>query len=246
MMLVAIVVCLFAVGMAGLLNFFKYRSIAERILQERLVLSGQLVENNIQASLALGMSFSDIGTLPGALERERGTDSMILSIDVFDDEGKLLYSTDRLRLTRPVPARWLDAARRSGGSDWFVRDGTDSAAANNVKNSFGLTIGHVVVRYSDNEFKATTNAVAGTLALQTLLVFLGAAALASFALLAVLNRLSSQVATVSTALRSGDPLAPSIRKGPFGRALRRYIESVRNAETEIGMLRGKLAQGEKR
>ena len=71
MILVAILVCLFAVGMAGLLNFFKYRSIAERIVQERLVATGQAIENNIQSSLALGMSFSDIGTLPGALERER-------------------------------------------------------------------------------------------------------------------------------------------------------------------------------
>src|SRR5947199_10635579 len=108
MVMVAILVCLFAVGMAGLLNFFKYRSIAERIIQERLVASGQLIENNIQSSLALGLSFADIGTLPGSLERERATDSLILSIDVLDDEGNLLYSTDRLRLARPVPAIWLE------------------------------------------------------------------------------------------------------------------------------------------
>src|SRR5437868_13452522 len=81
MILVAILVCLFAVGMAGLLNFFKYRSIAEGIVQERLVATGQAIEYNIQSSLAVGMSFSDIGTLPGALERERATDSLILSID---------------------------------------------------------------------------------------------------------------------------------------------------------------------
>src|SRR5205807_1704969 len=112
MILVAILVCLFAVGMAGLLNFFKYRSIVERIVQ----------------------------------------------------------------------------------------DGTDSAATNLLKNSFGLAIGHVVVRYSDDQLKATSNAVAGTLALQALLVFLAAATLASFALLGVLNRLSRHVDTVAAAL----------------------------------------------
>jgi hypothetical protein len=246
MILVAILVCLFAVGMAGLLNFFKYRSIAERIVQERLVATGQAIEYNIQSSLALGMSFSDIGTLPGALERERATDSLILSIDVLDDEGSLLYSTDRLRLGRPVPPSWLEAARRSNGSDWFVRDGSDSAATNLLKNSFGLTIGHVVVRYSDDQLKATSNAVAGTLALQAFLVFLAASTVASFALLGVLSRLSRHVDTVAAALGSDDPLASSVRNGPFGTALRRYVESVRNAETEIAILRGKLAQGEKR
>ena len=145
-----------------------------------------------------------------------------------------------------MPPSWLEAARRSNGSDWFVRDGTDSSATNLLKNSFGLTIGHVVVRYSDDQLKATSNAVAGTLALQALLVFLAAATLASFALLGVLNRLSRHVDTVAAALGSADPLASSVRKGPFGTALRRYVESVRNAETEIAMLRGKLAQGEKR
>ena len=73
-----------------------------------------------------------------------------------------------------------------------------------------------------------------------------AATLASFALLGVLNWLSRHVDTVAAALGSDDPLASSVRKGPFGTALRRYVESVRNAETEIAILRGKLAQGEKR
>jgi hypothetical protein len=245
MIFVAILVCLFAIGMAGLLNFFKYRSVAERVIQARLVATGQAVENNIQSSLALGMSFADIGTLPSALERERAADSLILSIDVLDDEGKLLYSTDRLRLTRPVPASWRDAARKSSGADWFVSDGTDSAATNVVKNNFGLTIGHVVVRYSNDQLKTATSAVAATLGLQALLVFLVAATVASIALLAVLQRLSLRIETLTTALGSDDPLAPSIRKGPFGKALRRYVETVRTVETEIALLRGKLVQGEK-
>jgi hypothetical protein len=95
MILVAVLVCLFAVGMAGFLNFFKYRSNAERIIKERLVVTGTSIENSIQSSLALGLQFADLGTLPGTLERERATDDLILSIEVFDTEGKPLYCTDR-------------------------------------------------------------------------------------------------------------------------------------------------------
>ncbi|MCC6250774.1 MAG: hypothetical protein IT499_23835, partial [Rubrivivax sp.] len=64
---VAVVVCGFAVGMAGLLNYFKYRATANRLVTERLVVTGRSVENSIQSSLALGLQFSDIGTLPGIL-----------------------------------------------------------------------------------------------------------------------------------------------------------------------------------
>ena len=110
LIVVAVMVCGFAVGMAGLLNYFKYRAAADRILTDRLVVTGRLVENSIHSSLMLGLQFAEIGTLPGMLDRERATDDLILGIDVFDTEGHVLYSTDRLRATRPVPPAWIAAA----------------------------------------------------------------------------------------------------------------------------------------
>jgi hypothetical protein len=248
MVLVAVLVCLFAVGMAGLLNFFKYRSNAERIFKERLVVTGNAIENSIQSSLALGLQFADIGTLPGTMERERSTDEMILSIDVFDAEGKLLYSTDRLRATRNVPAAWLEAARLANGQDWFVKAGNESAASNAIKNNFGVLVGHVALRYSEEQLRATTNAVARELALSAFGVFLVAATLASLALLAVMNRLTREIDAVEASLRSGDALRPSeaARKGPFGRALQRFFDSVRSADAEIAVLRSHLEHGAKR
>jgi hypothetical protein len=248
MILVALLVCLFAIGMAGLLNFFKYRSNAERIIKERLVVTGNSIESSIQSSLALGIQFADIGTLPGTMERERATDDMILSVDVFDADGKMLYSTDRLRATRSVPSTWLAAARQANGADWFVRDGNESAASNAIKNNFGLLIGHVALRYSEEQLRASTNTVARELALSTFGVFAAAATLASLALLGVMHKLGRDVGAVEAALHSGDPLqsSESVRKGPFGRALRRFFESVRSADAEIAQLRGSLEQGVKR
>jgi len=245
MILVAVLVCLFAVGMAGLLNFFKYRSNAERILKERLVVTGNAIESNVQSSLALGLQFADLGTLPGTMERERATDELILSIDIFDTDGKLLYSTDRLRATRNVPATWLNAAHGARGTDWFIKDGTESAAGTAITNNFGLVIGHVALRYSEEKVNATNNAVARELALYTLGVFVAAATLASLALLAVMRRLTRDLDAVEAALRAADPLRSSeaVRKGPFGRALRQFFERVRGAEAEIALLQRDLEGG---
>ncbi|MDP1691261.1 MAG: hypothetical protein Q8L49_04785 [Burkholderiaceae bacterium] len=245
MILVAVLVCLFAVGMAGLLNFFKYRSYAERMLNERLAVTGSAIENAIQSSMALGLQFSDLGTLPGTLERERATDDLILSIEVFDIEGKPLYSTDRLRAARNVPTAWLDAARNAKGADWFVRNGADSASGVAIKNNFGLPIGYLALRYSEEQVSDSHNAVARELALSTAAVFVVAATLASLALLAVMRRLSRDLEAVEAALRSADPVRPSalVRNGPFGRALRQFFERVRGAEAEIALLRRDLERG---
>jgi hypothetical protein len=245
MIMVAVLVCLFAVGMAGLLNFFKYRSNAERIIKERLVVTGTSIENSIQSSLALGMQFSDLGTLPGTLERERASDGLILSIEVFDVDGKPLYSTDRLRAARNVPPSWIDAARLAAGKDWFVKRGTESAAGIAIQNSFGLVVGYLALRYSDEQVKASTSAVARELALTTFAVFSVAALLASLALVAMMGRVARDFDAVEAAVRSGDPMRSNetLRKGPFGRALRRFFDSVRGAEAEIALLRGQLERG---
>src|SRR5262252_7264447 len=134
LIVVAVMVCGFAVGMAGLLNYFKYRAAADRILTDRLVVTGRLVENSIQSSLALGLQFAEIGTLPG-----------ILGIDIFDTEGKMLYSTDRLRATRPVPPAWTAAAQLAGDADWRAEEGHEGAAGISLKNNFDLRIGYLAL-----------------------------------------------------------------------------------------------------
>lgn len=245
MILVAVLVCMFAVGMAGFLNYFKYRSNAERILRERLVVTGNAIDANIQSSLALGLQFSDLGTLQGSMERERATDDMILSIEVFDVEGQPLYSTDRLRAKRKVPAAWLEAAKEARGADWFVKNGAESAAGIAIQNNFGLPIGYLALRYSEEQMSATHQAVARDLAYSTLAVFVVAASLASLALLGVMQRLSRDLEVVEATLRAGAPQRPSVavQKGPFGSALRQFFDRVRGAEAEIALLRRDLDRG---
>ena len=247
MVLVAVLVCGFAVGMAGLLNYFKYRSTAERLVHDRLLVTGQAIENTIQSSLALGLQFADIGTLPATLERERATDDMILGIDVFDTQGALLYSTERQRLARPVPAVWMAASRSVGNKDWFVGDGDDSAAGISVQNNFGLTIGYLALRYSDARLDDAVHAVGRELALIAGVVFALAATLTSLALINVMNGLTRDVQAIKQLLRKDDPAralqtAPS---GPFGGALQRYFDALRNAQGQLAELKSQFERGHK-
>jgi len=246
MIVVAILVCGFAVGMAGLLNYFKYRSTVHRIVTDRIVATGRLVENSIQSSLLLGLQFGDIGTLTSTLERERGTDDILTGIDVFDVEGQILYSTDRERVSRPVPAAWLAASKKvSTTGTWSIEGPVESATGISIENNFGLTIGYLTLRYSNERVQHSAHEVGRQLALATLTVFVIAAALASLALLAVMRRLRRDVAAVESALRAVDPVRASAAagRGLFGPALQRFVETIRAAETEIAGLRARMQRG---
>lgn len=245
MVAVAVVVCAFAVGMSGLLNYFKYRATTNRLVAERLVVTGKSVENSIQSALELGLQFADIATLPGTLDRERATDELIEGIDVFDTDGKMLYSTDSLRASRPIPEAWLAAARRAGNENWMVDADEDAAAGISIKNNFGLTIGYLALRYSSERVRGDTLAVGKSLALMTLGMFIVSAGMSAMALLAVIGRLGHDVADVEQALRNGEASTAFTKAahGPFGAALRQFVQTTREADARIAELRARVLRG---
>lgn len=208
LMAVALAVCAFAIGMAGLLNYFKYSATVSRIIEQRLTYTGKSIENSIRSSLSLGLQFADLATLPELLQRERASDDLITGIDVLDAQGRLLYSTDPTRATQAAPAAWLAAARKAPDRDWTVHAGVDSAVGVALQNTFGLTIGHVALRYSDARVQQAAKAVARELAVNSLAVFVVAAASAALALLAVMRRLGGGRRPVEAAV-SGPGLGGS-------------------------------------
>jgi hypothetical protein len=248
MIAVAVTVCLFAVGMAGFLNYFKYRSTAERIVKGRLIVIGKSIENSIQSSLALGLSFSDLGMLPELMERERAADGLILGIEVFDTSGKFLYSTDRMRVGRNVPEPWIASVRRASDADWHVENANDSAVGISIRNNFGVTVGYLALRYSTERIDGAARAIGRELAAASIVIFAFAAALAAVALLVVMRRLDRHMREVEATLKRGaGPSAnDALARGLLGPALVRFFDTVRAAETQIAAVRGKLLRGAER
>jgi hypothetical protein len=242
LVLVAVLVCFFATSMAGMLNFFKYRANAERLVHERLVVTGQGIEASIRSSLALGMQFADIVTLQDKLERELRVDDITRTIQVFDVHGETLYSTDSLRAFRGVPTNWFEAAKGAGADVWNVKDGVNSAVGIPVRNGIGLVVGHLALRYDEAMVKEPILAVGRQIALTTLATFLASAVLSSLLLLAVLRGISKDMAQVERhveAAARGDPGVKPLR-GPFGRPVRRFLRTVGRAERHIHKMRAAL------
>lgn len=246
MTVIAVLVCLFAVGMSGLLNYFKYQSTVDRLIKDRLVVTGAGIENSIRSSLALGLQFSDIGTLPETMDRERSTDDLIRTVEVFDNDGQVLYSTDKLRAMRGVPKAWIQEAKGAEGDQWMVKSGINSAVGVPIKNSFGQVIGHVALRFDEAQLRESSLKVARDLTAITFSIFVASAVLAWLAVRAVMSRMSRDLDAVESSLGdSADPgrLGWTPLRGPFARPLARFFDTARAAEAQIALLRSQLGRG---
>ncbi|HEY0834705.1 MAG TPA: hypothetical protein VGE72_12425, partial [Azospirillum sp.] len=67
----------------------------------------QTIRSRVEANIHLGLMLSGLGATQDLLERSRVQDADILSIDVFDDQGNMLFSSDRGGIGDRVPADWL-------------------------------------------------------------------------------------------------------------------------------------------
>lgn len=245
MVAVALVVCAFAVGMAGLLNFFKYRATSTRLVEQRLSFAARSIENSIQSSLALGLPLTELGTLQDRLAREQASDELIVGIDVTDPQGRTLYSTDPSRRTGTAPTRWLAAAHQAGRRTWSVHAGADPAVGVVLLNNFGLAMGQVAIRYPGERVGQAARRVARELAWNALVVLAVIAPLVSLLLLAALRRLGRDLEGVRTAL-DGDDLAAArsaCRRGPLRAALGRFGRTVQAVEAELQEARAALQRG---
>lgn len=236
--IVALLVCMFAIGMATFLNYFKYKATVGETVKSRVLVVTNPIESSVQASLALGLNFAELGILNGLLERQKTSDSLITGIDVYDTTGRILYSTDRPRIGQMASAEWLEAARLMGKKkEWEVEESGQLVTGTALKNNFDLVVGFLAVRYSRAYVDAATGRVAQKLMMAALPVLLIAGLLAPLALMLVMRRFDRDMKTVHEALASDAPL-----RGPFAEAVTDMKRNLQEAERGLDAAQSDLVR----
>lgn len=238
---VAVAVCLFAVGMATFLNYYKYKSTFGKIVESRLLVIGYGIDNSIQTSLGLGLSFNELGMLPSLLEREKAADELMTGIDIFGADGKLVYSSDPARVGTTAPQPWMEAAFQPNVREWHSGTENELVAGIALKNNFDLTVGYLALRYTREYVDREVARMGGELLIIGVVAFLAASLVASLALLVVLRRFERDMQAIGARIGgadSGTPVPPA-----FAPAVDGLRESIREAEAGLVQVRAGLERG---
>jgi hypothetical protein len=241
LIVVALVVSFFAVGMAAFLNYFKYKSTISGIVKSRVLVIGRNIENSVQASLSVGMQFMEIGTMNALLSREKASDRLIRGIDVFDHTGQVIYSTDRARVSEGRSAR-TEAAARSKTTEWAQGRHRRVRGGISLKNNFDLTVGYHALRYGAEEVDRAAKVAGREILLASIISFIGIALVAPLALIVVIRRFERDLRTLETAASHledrTEPPAPT--GSAFDSSIGNLRTSLRDANAALDDLRAKL------
>lgn len=229
--LLILLVLTFAIGMASILNYFKYENTLKKLQRSTFHLVAADVHESLQRSLALGGSLAETPTLQDLIERQRGASPLILSIDILDATGMIIFSTEAQRVLTLAPAPWTKAGAASATGAWSVSDDRAFVIGRIVKNNFDIAVGGVALRYEraalDNKLAHMMLYLAGV----GLVAMCAAGVLAFLGLLFLGGLIRRDFAVASSAFTGNTP-APSRRLTALERemlAARAGIESAERA-----------------
>ena len=177
----------------------------------------------IESSLSLGLTLDSQRLLAAELSRIRARDERILSIDVFAEDGRLVFTTESGGIRQRVPEAWLDrtldlvqrldpllSAEQTGIGAPVWREGAADASAIGVvlTNAFGAVAGGIVLRFQDSAAVGGERVLPGALSVGALLLLaLAVGVPGMIALLRPLRRSAQAgLARLDEGAASGEPL----------------------------------------
>lgn len=115
--------------------------------ESRFQFSLSSVRNSLEGQLQLGLLLQGLPGAQSLIDRRRAEERDILSIDVFDDTGRILFSTDRGGVAATLPQAWVAPCLNARQTSWHGQDDVGAVQCTALVNAFDKTAGGVVLRY---------------------------------------------------------------------------------------------------
>ncbi len=137
------------VAMTGVLSMHKYERTFADMLTSRFQFVVNDIRQKIETQMDLGIALSDLENVSGQLEAYLSNDNHILSIEIFDEFGSVLFSTDPSFIGDLVAKNWILKWQESiDESSWSALEHDAGVVGVNLQNNLNQIVGSVALRYT--------------------------------------------------------------------------------------------------
>ena len=105
------------------------------------------IRQHVETNLNIGIALTDLQDINREIIKHRQTDDQILSIEIFDSNGTVLFSTDPSFVSDQVSDRWWRASR-SQQQVWAHSERDARVVGGPIYDGFGQNVGSVALRYT--------------------------------------------------------------------------------------------------
>ncbi|WP_034293022.1 hypothetical protein [Herbaspirillum sp. RV1423] len=105
------------------------------------------IRGNLESGLQVGLQLPEQKATQQLIEQVHAQERVILSVDIFDAQGHIVFTTDGGGVGANIPAAWRNNCLTSARTDWSTQDDEGRLLCGSVINGFGEVAGGVALRY---------------------------------------------------------------------------------------------------
>jgi len=165
----------------------QFQKINSDLTADRLAILADRTAEPFQTPAKIGLPLSTVRNAPAFLERARQTDERIRAVHVFDDSGRVVYST-----AQPAPAtlppQALSAYQQAETARWQVSNGRAFYSGVSLADGSGRSAGGVLIEYPVSGHLTQVRAMAAELGFAAIGGFIAISLIGAIVLRTVLGR----------------------------------------------------------
>ncbi|GEM_PF-2516840 len=192
-----------ALALTSFLNYFKFERSFSIFLSSRFEAVLQDMKNSVETSLALGLPLNALRNTQPLIEREKNQDDQILSIEVFEFDGNVVFATDRSFVGDLISEQWLETRKLSQDQNhWSLREDDALVIGVPLVNSLDIEVGGIALRFSRAFYDQTLRDMMLDLLKSAAMILLITVAGAAVGSSLLLKNTSRSFSSMASALRS--------------------------------------------
>ena len=190
------------------------------------------IRQRVQTQMDLGIALAELQSIPDELEEYRRADEQILTIEIFDETGIVLFSTDPSFVGDLITEGWVTAWRASRGQEvWSDLQRDARVVGVPLRDNLGRDVGSLALRYSRDFFDDTVAEQTARLVIVGAVVVLGMAPLSILGAMFMLRGLRGELRGLCDSL---DEVTNHQSDGPaLGRTRADHAELAAFASTAL-------------
>ena len=221
-----------AVSLTGLMNHYKHRKFLSDLRRDRHALVLQDIAHTIESSLSLGLAVAALPGVNPALQTATSRHSGVLSIEMFDEQGTVLYSSDESLRGDLVSKEWASAWNAAVEPVWARVEHDAHVVGVRVHDSLGRAVGSLALRYSRTGFDNDVRAMALRITFLCGVVLVGFATIGTVLAVVLTRKLRRRLQSMRAALEQASEELTGIEPDPSSADFARTAAAARRAVAE--------------
>ncbi|MGI9311567.1 MAG: hypothetical protein ACR2P7_08575 [bacterium] len=223
------------VAMTGLLSVHKFEGTLADLLTSRFKFVADEIAQGIETQMDLGLALNSLQNVPEEMQTYMD-DEQVLSIEVFDSAGTVLFSTDPSFVGDLVTEEWIVIARASRASEsWSLLERDASVVGVPLRNNLDQRVGSVALRYSRAFLDNNVTLQVSRMFIASTIVVLGMSVFGIFGAMVLLRHSNKELLGLHRAIddvanrrADGDSLAWARKEHPLFSAFANTVLTAHN------------------